>query len=69
MAELVFVLAYDMDKKLWRSADEITVRLGGTVQEDDGEIRYLDYDNGEEVDTDFDCQETLTRFLQEANGS
>lgn len=68
MAELVFVLAYDMDKKLWRSADEMTLRLGGTVQEN-GELRYLDYDNGEEVDTDFECQEALTRFLQEANGS
>jgi len=68
MAELVFVLAYDMDKKLWRSADEMTLRLGGTVQEN-GELRYLNYDNGEEVDTDFDCQEALTRFLQEENGS
>lgn len=68
MAELVFVLAYDMDKKLWRSADEMTLRLGGTVQEN-GELRYLDYDNGEEVDADFGCQEVLTEFLQKENGS
>ena len=70
MAELVFVLAYDMDKKRWRSADEMTLRIGGTVHETEkiGEFRYLDYDNAGEVDADFECQEALSKFLQGENG-
>lgn len=73
MAEIHYLICYDTEAKKWKSADEA---LGswfknGPVWEgshEDGNWRLLDYDDGMEMDTEYECSEAVGKILKELNG-
>jgi hypothetical protein len=73
MAQIHYLICYDTDTKKWFAADEA---LGawfteGPVWEssdEDGKWRLLNYEDGLEMDTEYECSETVGKILKTLNG-
>jgi hypothetical protein len=73
MAEIHYLISYNTETKKWIAADEA---LGawfkdGPVWEgshEDGKWRMLNYDDGMEMDTEYECSETMGKILKTLNG-